>query len=566
MTLAAAAPAHAGLLGPQDALFTAGAYDDVSAVAVVGDVNGDGIGDLAVQHGDRARPGTRVVFGGPAGGGFTIEGVPDQVPDGPGGLSLGVLVESSLAAAGDVDGDGLADVLIGTATVGNSLRRRSGSVFVVFGKRDDAPVRLDDLGDRGFRIDGPRGGSLIGSSVAGLGDVDGDGLADVALDGATEAYVVFGRASGALVDLRAPGDRAFAVADSRAEPDEYMQDPHHVAAAGDANGDGRGDLAVVRDDRISVVFGRPGTDRVDVARLGAGGYAIDAGGFVRSAGDVDGDGRGDVAISSTDEEFGGEDTGAPPRVVFGRAEPADAARVLLIEGARGTTPVGIGDVNGDGRGDLAFADPGRNGSCRTSAGGLVVVFGRGPGTTDVRRGGGFLLHGDESRAELGRHLAGGDVTGDGQPEIVASSNVRGGPRFALTDDLRRSEIRVVPASDTRVPVPRRGRCLVLRRVTGSFRRAAATRRLRLRLTAKEAGSYLVIVETLECVRRRCSFGGEIPPGRVERFATPGTRTITLRIGRGFLRDMRRPNVEALIACVEPDERGASCVELAKRRR
>jgi hypothetical protein len=109
----------------------------------------------------------------------------------PGGQGRFHYVDSGLAEVGDVNGDGLADVAIGAATADPLGRRDAGVVHVVFG---GAPLgRLDD--QAGFRIlgprqgrrrpppvfqpDGPPRGAMAGSSVAGAGDVNGDGLGDI---------------------------------------------------------------------------------------------------------------------------------------------------------------------------------------------------------------------------------------------------------------------------------------------------------------------------------------------------------------------------------------------------
>jgi len=100
------------------------------------------------------------------------------------GAAAGELLGSSLAAVGDVDGDGIEDVAIGTTQTSANGRARSGSVYVVYGQHRADPPDLDlatmatDAG-RGFRIDGAEAGDDAGSSIAGIGDVTGDGLDDI---------------------------------------------------------------------------------------------------------------------------------------------------------------------------------------------------------------------------------------------------------------------------------------------------------------------------------------------------------------------------------------------------
>jgi hypothetical protein len=140
--------------------------------------------------------------------------------------------EPGVAAAGDVNGDGLGDVVIGASGSGSDdAYFPRGEALIVFGRRERATIDARRLGDGGLRIVGPSPrrvrieveggetavvpiGETLGASVAPAGDVNGDGLADV-LVGAPyggratrgripgRAYVVFGRRAGGTIDLAA---------------------------------------------------------------------------------------------------------------------------------------------------------------------------------------------------------------------------------------------------------------------------------------------------------------------------------------------------------------------------
>jgi hypothetical protein len=162
-----------------------------------------------------------------------------------------------VASAGDVNADGFADLLIG-AYRADPNGGYSGASYVVFGNGSGfgADVDLSALdGSNGFRIDGAAADDFSGFSVASAGDFNGDGFADVIV-GAYRAdpngsfsgssYVVFGAAGGfdAALQLSAlDGNNGFRI-DGVAGSDFAGRS---VASAGDVNGDGFGDLIVGAD-------------------------------------------------------------------------------------------------------------------------------------------------------------------------------------------------------------------------------------------------------------------------------------------------------------------------------
>src|SRR5262249_51524542 len=137
--------------------------------------------------------------------------------------------------AGDINGDGFDDLIIGDYAGANY----AGTSYVVFGKASGfgAHIDLPSLsGAGGFHIDGETFGDLTGTSVAGAGDVNGDGFDDLLIGANSGTYVVFGKAGGFTnLNLSAlDGSNGFQVSGEAASD----------VSGGDFNGDGFADLII----------------------------------------------------------------------------------------------------------------------------------------------------------------------------------------------------------------------------------------------------------------------------------------------------------------------------------
>ena len=365
-----------------------------SAIGGGGDINGDGYADVIIGA-NGAAPGANklagsvyIVFG--KMGAFsatlglsTLDGKTGFRLD---GASANSWLGSAVANAGDVNGDGLDDILVGA----NGTDGTTGAAYVVFGKTAGftSTMNVSKLdGSNGFRLSGVSAADNTGFAVSSAGDVNGDGIDDMLVGafganrGAGAAYLVFGKsgAFAANIDLGlldgSNGVRLDGAAGDNAG--------RSVAKIGDFNGDGIDDIVVGafhgNGDTGSayIVFGKAGAwnASLDLSLLdGSNGFRLDGvaaldltGISVSPAGDVNGDGLADLLIGARDANT---HAGAS-YVIYGTRNtvPAHVNLAYLngISGFKlngspdnlaGGSVAGIGDVNGDGFGDVLIGAEG----------------------------------------------------------------------------------------------------------------------------------------------------------------------------------------------------------------
>jgi FG-GAP repeat/FG-GAP-like repeat len=452
------------------------------SVSGAGDVNGDGLADLIISA-DNADPGGRidagktyVVFGKGTGTAVNLS----AVEAGTGGFVIngqtaGDWSAYSVSGAGDVNGDGLADVVVGAIFADPGGVSNAGKSYVVFGKSTGTAVNLSavEAGTGGFVINGQAMDDTLGYSVSGAGDVNGDGLADVivastgadpsGLSAAGKSYVVFGKSSGTAINLSAveAGTGGFVISGQST----FDTSGYSVSGAGDVNGDGLADLIVGAIDadpggvsnagKSYVVFGKSSGTFVNLSAVeaGTGGFVIngqavdDTAGFsVSGAGDVNGDGLADLIVGAVDADPGGVNHAGKSYVVFGKSS-GTAINLSAVEAGTGGFVIsgqstfdmsgysvsGAGDLNGDGLADLIVGAIGADPGGLSDAGKSYVVFGKNTGTainlSDIENGaGGFVINGQSAGDSSGISVSGaGDVNGDGLADlIVGASNASGG--------------------------------------------------------------------------------------------------------------------------------------------
>jgi Ca2+-binding RTX toxin-like protein len=439
------------------------------SVSDVGDVNGDGIDDVIVGA---VGYGLAYVIYGAAGSTRVDVNLNDLSPD------LGFRINrvsffdnlgGGVSAAGDVNDDGIDDIIVG-AWLGDAGGRDAGAGYVIYGAADNIRTRLElsDLSPvDGFLIQGDDLEDKAGRSISAAGDVNGDGIDDIIIgaengdDGgfrAGEAYVVYGTADStrAHVDLTdlSPDDGFVIQGDEKGDWAGYS-----VSAAGDVNGDGiddvivgafRGDDGGASAGEAYVIYGTADSTRarVDLSDLSANdGFVIqgdrphnNAGYSVSVAGDVNGDGIDDVIIGAR-KGGGGPYGPGEAYVIYGAAGSArvrvdltdlSANDGFVIQGDKSFDNAGFsvsaaGDVNGDGIDDVIVGAPyGDDGG--PAAGEAYVIYGIDEITrervylTDLSPNDGFIIQGDGSFGQAGFSVsAAGDVNDDGIDDVIVGA-------------------------------------------------------------------------------------------------------------------------------------------------
>lgn len=407
------------------------------AVAAAGDVNADGYSDIIISTQnatpENARGVAYLLFGRARGWPAEIDltyltgiGVAMNGADNMFGLPV--------AGVGDVNGDGFDDVAVGEGEL----------VYVVFG-RETFPTTLElpqlDGADGGAILEFSN--SVF--SVARAGDVNDDGIADLIVRADEGAAVVFGRVGLTSREswLTLDGSDGFRFHGVQFSD---RPGGKSVAGIGDVNGDGVDDVAIGadgfgrrggEDDEVTgaifIVFGRVGDfpeyfgSSMDPSEYGIrilGSQTITIGRWIDGAGDFDGDGLNDVFASSGSYSH----TSLPSRVIYGRADgyggtldlrSPPAGQILGLGG--GGTASAAGDLDGDGISDVVVSsEPSWN-----TVGTTFVLYGR-----DIRRTGAFdltTLDGKDGFRIVGAAMGDGlgysvstvpDINGDGRAEVL----------------------------------------------------------------------------------------------------------------------------------------------------
>ena len=378
------------------------------SVNTAGDVNGDGYSDMIVGVPFQTGGRAKVFLGGTS----NVSALPSFTSiTGSAGAHLGW----SVANAGDVNGDGYSDAIFG-APDGALGQPGEGLAYVHYGSITGLSAGPNLI------LQANLNNAAFGKSVASAGDVNGDGYADVVVGapGATgggAAFIFHGSPFGLIpsVALQLNGSPGSGFATS-------------VFKAGDVNGDGFSDVVIGApgsEEAYIYMGSSTGLDPIPAVTLAPSFPASEFGHAVCTAGDVNGDGFSDVIVGAPSFSAGQSNEGAF-FIFHGSATGLSAAYSFLyqpnIVGFRaGSSVAGAGDVNGDGYFDVIIGESDAT-APEANEGLARVLYGSPSGITIL---GITALQRNQVGANLGTSVAeAGDVNGDGYADVVI-----GAPNF-----------------------------------------------------------------------------------------------------------------------------------------
>jgi hypothetical protein len=397
------------------------------SVASAGDVNGDGYSDVVVGaygfDGGQPDEGRAFLYLG-SDAGLTVTATWTAESD-----VVGATFGWSVASAGDVNGDGYSDVVVGAPTFDSPILS-AGRAFLYLGTASGLSSTP------AWTVNGTQSAQRFGQSVASAGDVNGDGYSDV-LVGAPNFDNLQNNEGGAFLYLGSASGLGTAPAWTVESNQASAQFGDSVAGAGDVNGDGYADLLV---GARSFDNGQPNEGRAFLYLGSASGLSLsaawtaesdqEAAGFgesVAGAGDVNGDGYSDVVVGAPQFNVAGQPRAGRALLYNGSASGLSTGPAWIADGTQGDARFGgslasAGDVNGDGYSDVVVGERFFDGPAGVDEGRVSVLLGSPGGLSQTPSS---RLQSPQLGASFGQSVAtAGDVNGDGFSDVVV-----GAPNF-----------------------------------------------------------------------------------------------------------------------------------------
>ncbi len=348
---------------------------------------------------------------------------------------------SGIAVVGDVNGDGHTDLLLG-AQGQDGLATNAGAAYLLLGPSTDwAGGTINDNATGSYL--GVSESSRVGHVMAGEGDVDGDGLADLLLTGEMYtdwddrstgcAYLVYGRETGWALDTSL--DLADATFNGTGTLDQAGMG---LTLTGDFDGDGYADPGVgspygasyygrasVYQGGATAIEGSATTEEAGVVLQGEG--ILELFGYELAAGDLDGDGDDELVVGAplADRPY---PVAGEVYIYEGSPDFFEGPTLLAsIQGSWDDQEAGValatGDVDADGRDDLLIGALAAYAGLKTKSGRIVLWKGRDTGWAEDSsiESADASFHGAGVKDYLGSAMALGDLDGDGRDDMLLSS-------------------------------------------------------------------------------------------------------------------------------------------------
>jgi hypothetical protein len=326
-------------------------------VATAGDVNGDGYSDVIVSAADmdngETDEGMAFVYLGSASG---LSSTPAWTAE---GNQAGAQFAYDIGTAGDVNGDGYSDVIVGAMWYDND-KVDQGRAYAYYGSASGLSATANWI------VDGEQAGEGLGGRVCTAGDVNTDGYSDVLTRGGGYSN---GQTSEGIVLLYYGSSSGLSTSPDWSAESNQANAVFGFPTAGDVNGDGYSDIVIgcpsydngETDEGVAFIYYGSASGPGAGTMFGQGNQTSAAYGYVSTAGDVNGDGYADIVVGAREYDNGQTNEGII-YLYLGSSSGLVATPAWSAEGNQSNAWFGVcnstaGDVNGDGYSDVLVAAP-----------------------------------------------------------------------------------------------------------------------------------------------------------------------------------------------------------------